>query len=244
MPPSLLDALRAGLESNGIDVWSWALAFARILPSVLIVPAFGLRGVVAPARIGLALAMALAVAPAARPVAPDVPFSVGLLAELAHGLPVALGAAAALWAAAMSGGLIDNLRSSREQVSIPVVDSPATPTGALLGMLVAIAFLQTGGPERIAAAVTEVPPDFTSPLLRAVIDLHAAIGVAVAAAVPLVVAAIVIEVAAALTVRAASPAYLQPVIAPLRSIALLGVAALVLDRMVELLVLFAARGTG
>jgi hypothetical protein len=104
-------------------------------------------------------------------------------------------------------------------------------------MLVAISFLQMGGPERIAAAATELPPDLLSPLARAAFDLHAAIGIAVAAAVPIVVASIVIEVAAALTVRAASPAYLQPVIAPLRSIALLAVAALLLDRMVELLLL-------
>jgi type III secretory pathway component EscT len=181
--------------------------------------------------------MALAVAPAVRPVAPDLPLGPALFAEVAHGLPIALGAAAALWAAAMAGGLIDNLRSSREASHVPTIDSPATPTGALLGMLVAIAFLQMGGPERIAAAVTELPPDLLSPLARAAFDLHAAIGIAVAAAVPIVVASIVIEVAAALTVRAASPAYLQPVIAPLRSIALLAVAALLLDRMVELLLL-------
>lgn len=236
MPPPPFDALQAAVGSAGTDLGSWGLAFCRILPSVLLVPAFGLRGVVAPARIGLGLAMALAVAPAVRPAAPDATLPVALLAELAHGVPIALGAAAALWAASMCGGLIDNLRSSREHVPIPTLDSPATPTGALLGMLVAIAFLQTGGPERIAWVATATPPDFTSPLARAVLHLHAAIGIAIAAAVPIVVASIVIEVAAALTVRAASPAYLQPVIAPLRSIALLGAVALLLDRVVEFLV--------
>jgi hypothetical protein len=69
------------------------------------------------------------------------------------------------------------------------------------------------------------------------VQLHAAVAVAVAAAVPIVVASIVIEIAAALTVRAASPAYLQPIIAPFRSLALLGVTALVLDRIVEFLIL-------
>ncbi len=239
MPDRILEAIQTALSGHGLDMWAWALAFARILPSVVLVPAFGLRGVAAPARLGLGFAMAAAVAPAARPVAPDMVLTVALMAEFARGLPVALGAAAALWAASMTGGLIDNLRASREAASIPVVDAPSTPTGALLGMLVAVAFLQTGGATRVAAAATQVGPDLTSPMLRAVFDLHAAIGIAIAAAVPLVVTAVVVEVASALTVRAASPAYLQPVIAPLRSIAVLGVAALLLDRIVEFLVVSA-----
>lgn len=244
MPPSALEALTSLLTGSTTDLRAWAVAFARVLPAVLLVPAFGLQAVVTPARVGLALAMALAVAPAVRPALPTAPLAVALLAEVAQGLPVAVGAAAAIWAASMAGALIDNLRSSREEAMLPLVEAPATPSGALLGMLVAIAFLESGGAERVAWAMTAPPAEFTVPLARVVVNLHASIVIALATAAPLVVASIVVEVAGALITRAASPAPLQSIVAPLRSVALLGIGALLLDRMVELLVLFALRSPG
>ena len=234
----LADLLTTAL---GMDLRAWAVAVARILPSVVIVPAFGLRAVAAPIRIGLALGMAAAIVPAVRPVAEDLPLGLLLVTEAARGLPIAISAAAALWAAAMAGGLMDDLRADRTQVTPATFEGSSTPTGALLGMLVALVFLESGGPRRIVEAALAVESDFVSPLARSVVTLEAAIGLAVAAAAPVIVAAILIEVAGALTVRAASPAFLQPVVAPLRSIGLLLIAALVLDRVVELVALLALR---
>ena len=60
-------------------------------------------------------------------------------------------------------------------------------------------------------------------------------------ATPLVMVTIVVEVANALMARAASPAFLMPTLAPLRTLAVLGATALVLDRIVEFLVLLQQR---
>jgi type III secretory pathway component EscT len=134
----------------------------------------------------------------------------------------------------MAGGLIDDLRSARETASLPNVEPGSTPTGALLAMLVALIFLQTGGPGRVAHALADPNLSFADPLARAAQNLVSGIELAIAVAAPVIVASIVVEVAAALVSRAANPAHLQPVLAPLRSIVILGVTALVLDRMLEL----------
>jgi type III secretory pathway component EscT len=155
--------------------------------------------------------------------------------EVARGLPVALTAAITLWAATMAGGLVDDLRGGREQASLPTVERGATPLGALMAMLVAIVFLETGGPARVARALSNPNLELHGPLLRAAANLVSGIELAIAVAAPVVVAAIVVEVASSLVARSANPAHLVPVFAPLRAIAILGVTALVLDRMVELL---------
>jgi type III secretory pathway component EscT len=134
----------------------------------------------------------------------------------------------------MAGGLVDDLRASRDQANLPIVERGATPTGALLSMLVAIIFLETGGPARVARALADPKLEFSDPLARAAANLVSGIELAIAVAAPVLVAAIVVEVASALVSRAANPAHLSPVIAPLRSIAILGVTALVLDGMLEL----------
>jgi hypothetical protein len=54
------------------------------------------------------------------------------------------------------------------------------------------------------------------------------------------VAAVVLEAASALIARAATPAFIGPVLAPLKSVALLGVLAVVFERIAELLVLLVA----
>ena len=106
-------------------------------------------------------------------------------------------------------------------------------------MLVAILFLESGGPARVARALADPALGFSDPIARAAANLVSGIELAIAISAPVVVAAIIIEVASALVARAANPAYLSPIIAPLRSIAVLGVAAIVLDRMLELFAIFA-----
>ncbi|HEY8946593.1 MAG TPA: flagellar biosynthetic protein FliR, partial [Polyangiaceae bacterium] len=82
------------LASLGVSLEAWLRAWARVAPSLLLVPAFGGAALPAPARAGLALALALAIAPALRPLdATAVPLGLELAREFARGLPVAIGAA-------------------------------------------------------------------------------------------------------------------------------------------------------
>lgn len=237
-----LDTLIQAFELGGADLRAWGLAWARVAPAIALVPAFGLRAVPAPARIALGLAMAIGIAPALAPVAQSsAAWPLQLLIQFGKGLPVALSAAIALWAATMAGGLIDNLRGSQLSVSIPSVEAGATPTGVLFAMLAAIAFLETGGPARIAVALSDPALSVENPLIRASADIAVGIQLAIAVAAPVLAASVVVEVGGALVARAASPAFIQPLLAPLRSIAILGVAALVFDRMVAVLIGVASR---
>ena len=239
--PPLLESLDRVIESSGLDLGAWGLAWARTLPAVAIVPAFGLRAVPVPVRVAMAVVLAASVAPAMRPIAESGgSWPLLLLLEVGRGLPVALTAAVALWAATMAGGLIDNLRNVKDSLALPNVEQGATPTGALLAMLVAVAFLQTGGPARVAEALSDPGLSIVVPLTRAVHNLKSGIELAVAVAAPVLVASVVVEVGAALIARAMSPAFVQPLLAPLRSIAILGVAAVFFDRMLELLVVSAS----
>jgi type III secretory pathway component EscT len=239
--PGVVESLVEIVEKNGLDLGAWGLAWARVIPSITLVPAFGLRAFSTPARIVLGLALAASIAPALRPIASTSSWPVAALAEVARGIPVALTAAVTLWAAGMAGGLVDDLRGAREHAELPNVESGTSPVGALFVMLVSIAFLESGGPARIASALSRPALEVMGPLELAALTLSNGIQLAVAVATPIVVASIVVEVASALVSRAANPAYVQPLLAPLRSLVLLGVLALVLERMVALLAVLAAR---
>src|SRR5688500_6407889 len=242
MAAGFLETLLRAFDRAGWDLAAWALAWARFAPALALVPAFGLRALPAPVRIALGLALALTIAPALEPIAAEPRlFAVSLIVEFGKGLPVALSAAALLWVATMTGGLIDDLRGARESALMPSVEEGSTPLGAMFAMLTAILFLESGGPARIARALADPALSYASPLARAATNLAASVEMAIAIAAPIVAAAIVVELASALIVRAASPAFIQPLLAPLRSLVLLGVAAIALDRMLELLALGAAR---
>lgn len=236
----MLEALLAALkELSGVDPRAYALAWARVLPVVVLVPAFGLSGVAAPVRVMLALGMAGTVAPALRAVpATGMLLWLECAGEALRAVPFALGTAAILWAALMAGGLADNLRASRDTVELPVFDESTTPFGALFGLLVALGFLETGGAERLVSALAE--PRLHTSFAIAAERLAASVGIAVGVAAPLIAGSVLIELAAALVARSASPAYVAPVLAPLRSLGVLLVACVALDRMVELLVLLAS----
>ncbi len=237
----MLDALLAALkELTGVDPRAYALAWARVLPIIVLVPAFGLRGVATPVRVALGLGMAGTIAPALRGLAAEgVPLWFACVSEAFRSLPFALGTAAILWAALMAGGLADNLRAARDTVELPVFDEATTPFGALFGLLVALGFLETGGAARIASALAE--PRLHTSFAIAAERLTESVGIAVGVAAPVLAGSVLIELSAALVARSASPAYVAPVLAPLRSLGVLFVAWLALDRMVELLVLLAAR---
>jgi flagellar biosynthesis protein FliR len=241
-PRGILESAARLFDSEGIDLAAWGLAWARVVPLVAIVPAFGLRALPAPVRAAVGLMLALVIAPALRVTAhADAPFAVLVLVEIARGLPLALAAAVPLWAATMTGGVVDALRGAQDAVSVPSVEGRASALGVLFSLLAAVLFFAAGGPARVVGALAQESLDFAGPLGRAVFDLHAGIGVAVAIAAPLVAASIVVELAFALIARAAAPAQVHALLAPVRSVALLGLAALLFDRMAALLGLFVAR---
>lgn len=238
--PGLLESFAALRDLLGRDFVPWAVAWARALPVVIVVPAFGLGGIAPPIRVVLSLGLAACVAPALHGVAPaTAPLWFVLLREAALGVPVALATAASLWVAVMTGGVLDSLRGARDSADLPVLGEPASPFGVLFGLLVAVGFLEAGGAERLARALGE--PRLHTTFAVAAERLADSIGISVAVAAPLVVGSVLIELGSAFVARAASPAYVAPLLAPLRALGVLFVASLALDRVVELLVLLASR---
>jgi type III secretory pathway component EscT len=239
--PTLGDLVAPLVALEIADLRAFALAWARALPLVTIIPVFGMPAVAAPIRLGFAVALAVSAAPALRPLADgSSPFVLALLREAAAGLPVALGAAALLWATVMAGGLADNLRGGRESLELPWLDEPASPLAGLFGLFVAVAFLEVGGAARVAAVLVE--PELRTTWAAGAERLAASIGLAVAIAAPLVAGSLLVEIAGALVARSASPAFVLPLLAPLRSLALLAVVWVSFDRIAELVVLLQAAG--
>lgn len=232
--------LQPVLDALGVDLRGWALAWARVSPALTLVPAFGLNALPAQTRAALGLALAVSIAPSLSPVQLSAPFGVALLIESARGLPVALAAAGALWAAGMAGGLVDNLRGARETQALPIVDEETSPLGALLSLLVALVFLQGGGAARVAAALSGTPEISHGVLWRVTLGLSQSIELALAVAAPLVAVSIIAELANALIARSATPAHVAALLAPLRSIVILVTFALLFERMASLLAAVAA----
>lgn len=231
----LAEIARASADA-GVDLGGLGLAWARVAPTIALVPAFGLRAQSAPARGVLALALAGAIFPAVRPA----PLGEGawpllLLEQVALGLPLAIAAAVPLWVATMAGGMIDNLRGAQHEVSVPLVEGRATSMGVLLSLFASAFFLSSGGPARLAEALARASTLGESPLLQAATTLTTGIGIAVGIGAPLLAGAVVLEVTFALVARAASPAQIHALTAPLRALGLLAITALVLDRVAALL---------
>lgn len=240
----LIAAVVSELERGGIDLRALGTGWARVAPVVALVPAFGLRALPAPVRAFMGLALAACIAPSVRGEATQGPWAWGLVAAVAHGLPVAIAAAVPLWAATMAGGAIDAVRSSGDTVSMPTVEGRPTLFGVPMALLASTIFLSTGGPARVveALALPAVAPDLA--LARVAFDLAAGIQIALAVAAPVLAASVVVEVSTALIARAASPAQIHALLAPLRSFAILAIASITLDRMVRILALWIQESPG
>ncbi len=234
--PSVVATIAEAFSRSGVSLGALGLAWARAMPTVTLVPAFGLRALPVPARAVMALAFAASIFPAlgARAADTSVPWLILASTEVARGVPVALAAAIPLWAATMAGGMSDALRGSQDTLSAPTVEGRATPMGVPLSLLASAIFLATGGPARVVRALALAPVG-AHPLLAAADDVVAGIALAVALGGPLLAAAVIIELAAALVARAASPAQVHALLAPLRAIATLAVMALVLERIATVL---------
>ena len=230
--PSILALVTDAFARSGVDLAALGLAWARVMPAVTIVPAFGLRALPAPARAVMGLSFAASVFPALAPVAVSIsqPWALMAAVEVARGLPIAIAAAVPLWAATMAGGVADALRGARESPQVPAVEGGASPLGIPLSLLASAIFLATGGPARVVLALVQRPLG-AHPLLAASSDIVSGIALAVALGGPLLAAAVVIEIAAALIARAASPAQVHALLSPLRALGTLAVMAVVLERL-------------
>jgi type III secretory pathway component EscT len=234
---SILATLDEAFQLHDIDLTALGLAWARTLPVVTLVPAFGLRALPTSARAVIALALALSIVPAvhvARAPGADLPLVLLVLTEALRGLPVAIAAATPIWAATQAGGIMDNLRGGGTDSSLPIVEGKATPLGALYSILASSLFLGGGGPARVAQALADTSPE---PMLFLLLvrTLTQGITLSVAIATPLLTASVVLEVASTLIARAAAPTQVSALLAPLRSIALLFLAAVSLERVSWLL---------
>jgi type III secretion protein T len=235
LAPWLVELARTGLDGE-----SWLRGALRLVPSVLLVPAFGLRALPAPARLVFAFVLAAATLPVlgGSPPPLDRPWIYAALQELLSGLPVAVGAAATIWGATMAGNLIDELRGGTAPADAPVVDSPSGPLGILLSLAASISFLEFGGPARLAEALASTVPlraDLFADLAR---RLLAGMQLAVLIAAPLLVLLLVLEVFHALASRTTRPGLWIALFAPLRALSVLAIVALLLDRLVEGLALW------
>lgn len=223
----------------GADLRAFLLAWARAVPLLLLVPAFGLSAVAVPIRMGFAAALSATILPALPPRTSEQPFFVAFGQELLVGLPVALGIAVLSWTAIMAGAIADDLRGARETAALPVFEEPAPPIGALLGLFVGIAFLETGGAARAALLLSRA--GHAGALGDVIVALAGSMQVALSIAAPFVAGSLLVEVAGGLIARAAQPAYVLPLLSPLRSLSLLAIVWVAFDRVAELLVLLASR---
>ena len=230
--PGVLHEVAVAFRDAGVDLGALGLAWARVTPAVAIVPAFGLRALPAPARGVIALALAACIYPSVTPIETTVhaPWPLLLVGEVLRGVPIAIAAAAVLWAATMVGGMLDNLRGAQDSMQVPVIEGRTTPMAIPFTLLAGTIFLTTGGPARVARALATAPiPAY--PVLGAVNDLAGSVALAVSIGAPLLVASLVIEVTGAVIARASSPAQIHALLAPLRAMGLLVVCGIVLDRI-------------
>lgn len=238
----MLAAIARVLTASGVDLTALGLAFARVAPVVAIVPAFGLRAMSPALRAAVALLLACAILPALRPSVAAVAAAPPLLVlEFARGTVVAIAAAVPLYVAAMSGGVIDALRGAQDGVAMPTVEGRATSMGVLFSLLASAIFLGMGGPARVVGTLAVGSIDLAHAPAHVAADLAAGVQIAVTLAAPLLAASIVIEIAGALVARAASPAHLHALLAPVRSLLLLALTALLLDRLASFLALLLQR---
>jgi type III secretory pathway component EscT len=236
----LIEAVARELAASGIDLWAWLACWARLLPSLLLIPAFGLPAFPIVIRVGFACVLAAVVAPSL-PLEPPAegPLLLMLGAEFARGVPVALSAAFCVWAALMAGNLVDELRAGPARQRSPFDPAEAaSPVGVLLSLAASVAFFRLGGPARLADALAASRPLHQQDLAAVAALLAHGVQFAVVLAGPLLALVPFLELLHALVARVAFPLSIDSVFVPLKAIALLGVVALLLDRIAAGVVLW------
>src|SRR5260370_41523134 len=145
--PSFLGEFANALSRSGVDLGALGLAWARSMPTVTLVPAFGLRALPRPAQALLGLAFAASIFPAVTPIraSGSAPWLLLAAGEAARGVPVAIATAVPLWAATMAGGLAGTIRRPQDALTVPTVQGRAPPLGAPLSLFARRIFPSTGG---------------------------------------------------------------------------------------------------
>jgi len=233
----LVQSVTIALAANGVDLAALGIAWARAIPTVVAVPAFGLRALPMPLRFVLGGTIAVAIFPALAPLTASrahEPWIFLAFEEVLRGVPIAIATAVPLWAATMAGGAIDTARGVEDARDSPTVEEGGTQLGVMFSLLACAIFLATGGPARVASslAVAEFPDH---PLLAAAHDITTGIAAAVAIAAPILAASIVIDVGVSIAHRAASPSPANAITLPARSLGLLVMLGLVFERIVRVL---------
>ena len=237
--PGIVESVQAVLTVRGVDLTAFGIAWARALPTVIAVPAFGLKALPTPLRAMLGAVIAVAIFPALAPfeaARANAPWVFVAFEQVVAGIPIALATAIPLWAATMAGGAIDTARAAEAKIDAPTVEKGATTFGVFFSLLASAIFLATGGPAHVAEALVSASLP-AHPFEAAAHDLVAGIAAAVAIAAPILAATIVIDVGLALTTRASSPAPAIAITAPARTLGLLVILALVLERIARVLAL-------
>jgi type III secretory pathway component EscT len=236
----LIETLLRELAASGIDPMSWARAWARLIPSLVLIPLLGLQAFPIALRLAFALMLGASIAPSL--VEPSVgrsPLSVELVSELARGVPAAISVAIGIWGAGMVGELLD---ASRGKPSRSLFDGDsASPLAVLLSLAAAVAFFQLGGPARLAEALASARPLSEQDVRSVALSLARGIQFAVVLAAPPLALVPFLELLHGLVARASQPLGLGIVIGPLKTIVLLGVTALLLDRIASGVVLWLDR---
>jgi type III secretory pathway component EscT len=244
--PALLESLARALRDAEVDPSGWVLAWARAIPSLLLVPALGPPGLPLPLRLVFAAVLGVVIAPTLAPSAGGAaiaePTLAAIAGELGRGVPVAVGVAVGVWGATMAGNLLDELMGSSAGARPPFDDTAAGgPLGVLLALVAAIAFFELGGPARMLTALASAPPLSLTDLRTLALSLARGIQLAVVLAGPLLALAPLVDLLAGLTARAAFPSGQRAALASLRGLVLFGGAALLLDRFAAGVVLWLDR---
>lgn len=220
-------------RESGLDLSAWSMASARMLPTVLIVPAFGAGFLPIAVRFGIGVALAASIAPVMQgPPAGSVlstPSFLALIGEALRGVPVAVAAASSLWAAMVAGGLADTtlpLPSRRSRAA-------TGPLSGLLGLAASVVFLETAGPERVAERLSSTLVPLAA-VRAGVRDLTAGLDVGVSLALPILVVALTMDVAVALAERELPLGKSLPS-ASIRTLAVLVASSALFDSTLELL---------
>ena len=218
----------------GVELVPLTLAFARVFPALVLLPIFAARLMPVSARAALSFALAILILPGVRlqdTLSHRLPVELGYQALL--GLPPALSAAAFLWAAGMTGAVIDDVRG-QSQGQARILEQ-STPVGTLTGLFAAVGFLQLGGVDRLAGALLDADRAVHTPFLRAAHNIVAGVDVALALAAPVLALVVVVDVAGGLVAKAAAPAHIQQLWTPVRAFLMLGALSLILNTILSVL---------
>jgi type III secretory pathway component EscT len=128
------------------------------------------------------------------------------------------------------------MRGAENAIDAPTVEEGSTQLGIFFSLLASSIFLATGGPARVATSlITAEFPDH--PLIAAAHDLTQGISAAVAIAAPILAATILIDVGLSMVNRATSPLSANAITLPARSLGIVVMLALVLERIARVLAL-------